>query len=152
MNMQKVNQMNMNQINMNHMNMSQQSMNHSLNQQNMNMQNMNQQNRNHQNMNMQNMNGEQEARSGKEEVLARWGRLLKELGAITARGYHCLLLGDRGLGAPERPGGQGGGRAVHSSRPGHREGVLSGFVALLHTPGSTSKDSVDRQGKEADCS
>ena len=38
--------------------------------------------------------GEQEGRAGKEEVLARWGRLLKELEAIRARGDHCLLVGD----------------------------------------------------------
>ena len=38
--------------------------------------------------------GEQEGRTGREEVLARWGRLLKELEAIRARGDHCILVGD----------------------------------------------------------
>ena len=37
--------------------------------------------------------GEQEGNTGKEEVLARWGRLLKELEAIRGRGDHCLLVG-----------------------------------------------------------
>ena len=38
--------------------------------------------------------GEQEGRSGKEEVIARWGRLLNELEMIRLRGDHCLLVGD----------------------------------------------------------
>ena len=77
--------------------------------------------------------GEQEARSGKEEVLARWGRLLKELGAITARGDHCLLLGDmnklvgRGpLGVPgNHPEVSQGGKLV-------RDLVQSGDWVLLN--------------------
>ena len=77
--------------------------------------------------------GEQEARSGKEEVLARWGRLLKELGQITARGDHCLLIGDLNkqvgsgpLGVPgNHPEVSQGGKMV-------RDLVQSGDWVLLN--------------------
>ena len=38
--------------------------------------------------------GEQEGRSSKEEVVARLGRLRKELERIRSRGNFCLLIGD----------------------------------------------------------
>ena len=38
--------------------------------------------------------GEQEGRVGKEEVNAKWERLLKELSKIKARGEECLFIGD----------------------------------------------------------
>ena len=41
-----------------------------------------------------NIYGEQEGRTNKEEVRAKWGRLLKELEEVRSRGDHCLLVGD----------------------------------------------------------
>ena len=38
--------------------------------------------------------GEQEGRVGKEEVNAKWERMLKEIRKIRARGEECLLIGD----------------------------------------------------------
>ena len=38
--------------------------------------------------------GEQEGRTNKEEVRAKWGRLLKELEEVRSRGDHCLSVGD----------------------------------------------------------
>ena len=41
-----------------------------------------------------NVYGEQEGRASKEEVRAKWGRLLKDLEEARLRGDHCLLVGD----------------------------------------------------------
>ena len=65
-----------------------------------------------------NVYGEQEGRSSKDEVRAKWGRLLKVLEEARLRGDHCLLVGDMNkqvgndhLGVPGNhpevtPGGQ----------------------------------------------
>ena len=102
--------------------------------------------------------GEQEARSGKEEVLARWGRLLKELGAITARGDHCLLLGDLnklvGCGPLGVPGNhpevsQGGKLVLDLVQSGDwvllnaREGVVEGGPFTRADPATGRESCLD---------
>ena len=80
-----------------------------------------------------NVYGEQEGRSGKEEVEARWGRLLKELQTIEQRGDHCLMVGDMNkqvgdgiLGVPgNHPQVSPGGRLV-------RDLVQSGDWVLVN--------------------